>query len=149
MIFLGRAIATLVALAVITIAITAVQVGADAVVGLQIELGYLLSTIVLCALLAVFHGSLALAIAGLRGRPALVMGIGLAVALAGCLVVALFPLSSVLAPWEHLSPWDWAFGGGPLEHATEAWRHLALAVPSVVLAGIGVVAVARRDIAAA
>ncbi len=149
MVFLGRAIATLVALAGITVAITAVQVGADAVVGLRIDSGYLLSTIALCALLAVLHGSLALAIAGLRGRPSLVMGIGLAVALAGCLVVALFPLSPVLAPWQHLSPWDWALGGGPLEHATEAWRYLALAVPSVVLAAIGVISVARRDIAAA
>ena len=149
MLFLGRAIATLVAVAVITVAITAVQVGADAVVGLRIDSGYLLATIALCALLAVLHGSLALAIAGLRGRPSLVMGIGLAVALAGCLVVALFPLSPVLAPWQHLSPWDWALGGGPLEHATEIWRYLALAVPSVVLAAIGVISVARRDIAAA
>ena len=96
-----------------------------------------------------FHGSLALAIAGLRGRPSLVMGIGLAMALAGCLVVALFPLSNVLAPWQHLSPWDWAFGGGPLEHPTEAWRYLALAIPSVILAGFGVSSVARRDVAAA
>jgi beta-exotoxin I transport system permease protein len=149
MLFLGRAIATLVAVAVITVAITAVQVGADEVVGMRIESGYLLSTIALCALLAVFHGSLALAIAGLRGRPSLVMGIGLAAALAGCLVVALFPLSSVLAPWQHLSPWDWALGGGPLERATEVWRYLALAVPSVVLAAIGVISVARRDVAAA
>ena len=149
MVFLGRAIAALVALAVITAAITAVQVGADAVVGLRIEFGYLLSTIVLCALLAVFHGSLALAVAGLRGRPSLVMGIGFAVALAGCLVVALFPLSPMLAPWEHLSPWDWAFGGGPLEHVTETWRYLALAIPSIVLAGIGVISVVRRDVAAA
>ncbi len=149
MVFLGRAIATLVAVALITVAITAVQVGADAVVGLRIDSGYLLSTIALCARRAVFHGSRALAIAGLRGRPSLVMGIGLAVALAGCLVVALFPLSPVLAPWQHLSPWDWALGGGPLEHATEAWRYLALAVPSVVLAAIGVISVARRDIAAA
>jgi ABC-2 type transport system permease protein len=149
MVFLGRAIATLVALAVITAVITAVQLGVDAAVGLRIESSYLLSTIALCALLAVFHGSLALAIAGLRGRPSLVMGIGLAVALAGCLVVALFPLSTVLASWQHLSPWDWAFGGGPLEHTTEAWRYLALAIPSVALAGIGVMAVARRDVAAA
>ena len=106
MVFLGRAVATLVAVAVITGAVAVVQLGADAAVGLRIDSAHLLSTIALCALLGIFHGSLALAIAGLRGRPSLVMGTGLAVALAGCLVTALFPLSSVLAPWQHLSPWD-------------------------------------------
>ena len=91
------------------------------------------------------HGSLALAIAGLRAGRHWSWASASAVALAGYLVAALFPLSPVLAPWQHLSPWDWAFGGDPLEQATEVWRYLALVVPSVVLAAIGVMAVARRE----
>jgi putative exporter of polyketide antibiotics len=71
------------------------------------------------------------------------------VAFAGLIVSSLFQLSSVLAPWRHISPWDWAFGGNPLEQATELWRYLALAVPSVILTAIGVFAVARRDITGA
>jgi hypothetical protein len=55
----------------------------------------------------------------------------------------------VLAPWRHISPWDWAFGGNPLEQATDLWRYAALAVPSVILTTIGLVAVARRDITGA
>ena len=147
-IFLGRAIASLLALLVITVVLAAVQVAIDAAVGLQIESGRLLATIALCALLGGLYGSLAFAIAGLRARPSLVLGAGIGLALAGYIVAALFPLSSVLAPWRHVSPWDWAFGGDPLVAATEPWRYVALAVPSLVLVAIGLWSVARRDIAA-
>ena len=54
-----------------------------------------------------------------------------------------------LAPWRHISPWDWAFGGNSLEQATDLWRYAALAVPSVILTAIGLVAVTRRDISGA
>jgi hypothetical protein len=53
------------------------------------------------------------------------------------------------APWGHLSPWDWALGGYPLEQPTDAWRYVALALPSVALTAVGVLAVGRRDVAAA
>ena len=148
-VLLGRAIAALVALAVISVVLLIVQLGADAAVDLGIDTGYLVSTIALCALLGALHGSLAVAIAGVRARPSLVLGVGIGVAIAGCVVASLFPLSSVLAPWRHLSPWDWAFGGNPLEQATELWRYVALAVPSVILTAIGMFAVARRDISGA
>jgi len=78
-----------------------------------------------------------------------VLGVGIGVAIAGCVVASLFPLSSVLAPWRHISPWDWAFGGNPLEQATDLWRYAALAVPSAILTTIGLVAVTRRDISGA
>jgi ABC-2 type transport system permease protein len=126
-----------------------VQLASDAAVDLRIDTGYVLATILLSALLAALHGSLAVAIAGLRARPSLVLGIGLGVAIAGCVVASLFPLSSVLAPWRHISPWDWAFGGNPLEQATQLWRYAALGVPSIVLTAIGVFSVTKRDIAGA
>ena len=80
-------------------------------------------------------------------RPSLVLGAGIGVAIAGYLVAALLPLSPALEPLHHLSPWDWAFGGDPLEHATDLWRYGALVVPAVVLTALGVAAVQRRDIA--
>ncbi len=43
---------------------------------------------------------------------------------------------------------DWAFGGDPLEQVTELWRYAALAVPSIVLIALGLVAVDRRDVMA-
>ncbi len=148
-VLVGRAVAALIALAVILVVVILAQLGSDAAFDLKIGTGFVLSTIVLSGLLAAFHGSLAVAIAGLRGRPSLVLAIGLGVAFAGLIVNSLFPLSNVLAPWQQISPWDWAFGGNPLEQATDPWRYAALAVPSVILAGIGVFAIARRDISGA
>lgn len=147
-VFLGRAVAALIAMLVVTVILALVQVAVDSAVGLQVDAGHLLATIALCALLGVLYGSLAFAVAGLRARPSLVLGAGIGLALAGYLVAALFPLSSVLAPWRHLSPWDWAFGGDPLVGATEPWRDVALAVPSIVLVAVGLWSVARRDISA-
>ena len=147
-VFLGRAIAAFAALAVITVAMALAQVAMDAVADLSIDAGHLLSTITLCALLGALHGSLAVAIAGIRARPSLVLGLGIGVALAGYIVAALFPLSSVLEPFRHLSPWDWAFGGNPLETPTELWRYAALAIPTIILSAVGVQAVARRDVIA-
>lgn len=146
-VLMGRVIAVLVALTVISVVLLIVQLASDAAVDLRIDTAYVLSTIVLSALLGALHGSLAVAIAGLRARPSLVLSVGLGAAFAGLIVSSLFPLSSVLAPWRHLSPWDWAFGGNPLEQATEAWRYIALAVPAVFLTGIGMACVTRRDIA--
>ena len=68
---------------------------------------------------------------------------------AGYLVRALFPLSDVLAPWRHVSPWDWALGSDPLVNGAEAWRFGLLAATGVLLAVAGVVAFARRDIRSA
>ena len=148
-VLLGRVVAALIALSVISVVLLLAQLASDAAFDLQIDTGFVISTIVLSGLLAAFHGSLAVAVAGIRGRPSLVLAIGLGVAFAGLIANSLFPLSDVLAPWRHLSPWDWAFGGNSLENATELWRYAALAVPSVILTTIGLVAVARRDISGA
>lgn len=146
-VYLGRAVAALIGLGLVLVALAVMQFGADAAVDLQIDSGYLLSTILLCALLAILHGSVAFAVAGLRPRPSRVIAIGVGLALAGYLVAALFPLSSVLDPWRHISPWDWAFGGDPLEHASDSWRYAALLIPAVSLTAVGLVAVSRRDVA--
>jgi ABC-2 type transport system permease protein len=148
-VLIGRVIAALIALTVVTVIVLLAQLASDAVFDLKIDAGFLVSTIVLSGLLAAFHGSLAVAVAGIRGRTSLVLAIGLGVAFAGLIANSLFPLSSLLAPWRHLSPWDWAFGGNPLEQATELWRYAALAVPSVILTAVGVFAIARRDISGA
>ena len=99
-------------------------------------------------LLALVHGGLALAIAGWFPGPSLVMGLAIAVGVAGYLVVALFPLNATLAPWRHVSPWDWAFGDDPLVNGAATWRYLALALPAVALAALGGLGFSRRDIRA-
>ena len=148
-VFLARAGAAIVGLAVIVAAILVVQLAADAAIGLSIGTGPLVATVILCGLLAVLHGSVAFAIAGARPRPSMVLGIGIGLAIIGYVAAALFPLSSLLAPWRHISPWDWAFGGDPLVHGAEPWRFVALVVPAALAVGVGSHVVTRRDIAGA
>lgn len=145
----GRVLSTALWLSVLALVVLVSQVGSDVLFDLQIDGSLVVATIVLCTLLGAFHAALALCVAGLTGRPGLVLSVGLAVALVGYLVAALFPLSDALKPWVGLSPWDWALSGDPLVNATELWRYAALAVPSIVLAAVGIFAFERRDIRAA
>jgi ABC-2 type transport system permease protein len=147
--FLGRAIAVLAWIAVITIFILLVQLASDGVVGLTIDTSLVVATVVLCGLLALAHGALALAVAGWTARPALVLAVGIAVAVAGYFVAALFPLSDALEPLQGLSPWEWALGGDPLKNTAEAWRYVSLIVPTVVLTILGLIGFRRRDVRAA
>ena len=148
-VLLGRAAAVSVALVLIVLVLTVAQLGADALAGLEIGAGYLIATILLCTSLAALHGAFAFAIAAVRAQPSSVLGAGVGVAIAGYLIAALFPLSPLLAPWRHLSPWDWALGGDPLEAPTEAWRYVALLAPTGVLVAFAMRAVTRRDVASA
>jgi ABC-2 type transport system permease protein len=148
-IFAGRAAAAFAWVAILAAATALVQLATDPLVGLDIGLDRLMATIVLCGLLGCLHAGLALALAGVAARPSLVLGGGIFVAVAGCTIASLFPLSEALKPWAHVSPWDWALSGDPLTNATEAWRYLALGLPAVALALLGIFAFGRRDVRAA
>jgi len=145
----GRAISTLLWIVVLTLVVLVSQVVSDTLFNLQIGTSQIVSTVVLSGLIGVFCGALAIGIAGISARPALVVGIPLAVALIGYVVSALFPLSDLLSPWVGISPWDWALGGDPLTNAGEPWRYAALIVPSIAFVVIGILAFNRRDIRSA
>jgi ABC-2 type transport system permease protein len=144
----GRSLAVFGWLLVLAVVVLVSQLVSDAVFGLQIDASRVVATVVLCGLLGALHAGLCIAVAGAAARPGRLLSTGLGIAFAGYLVLALFPLSSVLAPWRHISPWDWALGGDPLVNAAAAWRYAALAVPAVLLAIVGVVAFDRRDVRA-
>lgn len=147
--FWGRVVAVGAWLAFIGLVMLGVQLVADSIFGLDIPTDRVLPTIVLCMLLAALHAGVAAALAGITGRPGLVLAVGMAIAVAGYVAVALFPISDVLAPWRHASPWDWAFGGDPLVNGAEAWRYVVLGVPAVLLFALGAAGFARRDVRAA
>jgi ABC-2 type transport system permease protein len=148
-IFLGRILAAIVWIVLITVATTIVQFGSDALFGLQIGADRLLATLALSGLFAIFAACLTFAISGFYGKPSLALGVGLFVVIGGCIVASLFPISSSLAEFAHLSPWDWAFAGDPLSGNTELWRYLVMAGPALALAISGIWSFGRRDIAAA
>ena len=132
-----------------TVFLLLLQLASDAVAGLEIDTARVISTVVLCGLLALLFGALALAVAGWLPRPSVVLSIGIAATVGGYVVAALLPLSDPVAPLSWLSPWKWAFGGDPLVHAAEPWRYVALLLPACALIGIGVAGFIRRDIRAA
>jgi ABC-2 type transport system permease protein len=148
-VFGGRTGALVAWVIVLTAATAFAQVVSDVAFGLDIATDRLAATIVLCGLLALLHGGLALALAGWLPRPSLVLGVGLAVLVAGFVAAALFPLSDALRPWAGLSPWDWALGGDPLVNGGDAWRYVTLAVPAALLALLGGAGFARRDVRSA
>ena len=147
--FLGRTAAMLGWMVVLVVGTGIVQVASDAVFGLEVALDRLVATIVLCGLLGILHGCLALAVAGFLPRPSVVLAVGLVVLVAGFVVAALLPLSDAMRDWAGLSPWDWALAGDPLVHGAEAWRYAALVIPSVALALVGLLGFLRRDIRSA
>jgi ABC-2 type transport system permease protein len=147
--FLGRTVALSAWLVLLTAIILGVQLVSDAVVGLEIDTARVVSTVVLCGLLALLFGTLALAIAGWLPRPPLVLALGIAASVGGYVVSALFPLSDPLDPLSGLSPWKWALGVDPLVNAAEPWRYVALIIPALVLVAVGVAGFIRRDVRAA
>lgn len=148
-VFVGRTLSLALWLVVLTAWIVLVQLASDAVVGLEIDASRVVSTVVLCGLLALLIGTLALAVAGWLPRPSAVLAIGIAVAVGGYLVAALFPLADALERFSGLSPWKWALGGDPLVNQAEPWRYAALIIPAVALAILGVAGFVRRDVRAA
>lgn len=145
----GRIVAVLAWLAVLALVVLVSQLASDAAFGLEIADAPVIATVALCTLLGALYAGLAIAVAGVVGRPGPVLAIGLGLALVGYLVAALFPLSDVLESWAWLSPWDWALGGDPLSDPTEAVRYVALAASTAGLLLVGVVAFARRDVRSA
>jgi ABC-2 type transport system permease protein len=149
LVFTGRAAGVVVWLAIIGLVMLAAQLSSDAVFEVDIGMDRILPTVALCTLLGIFHGAVAAAVAGWTGRPGVVLGVGMALAVGGYVAIALFPISDALEPWRHASPWDWALGGDPLASATEAWRYAALGLPSLVIIGLGAWLFGRRDVQAA
>ncbi|HEY5434200.1 MAG TPA: ABC transporter permease subunit [Candidatus Limnocylindrales bacterium] len=146
--WIGRAAAVGIAVILVAAVTLVAQLAFDAATGLDLPVPNVTATVLLSALLALLYAGLALAIAGFIPRPSLVLGLAITAAVAGYFVVALFPLNATLAPWRHVSPWDWAFGGGPLTDTTAAWRYLALAGLALGLAAIGALGFRRRDVRA-
>jgi len=148
-VFIGRLAASFLWLAVVSLVMLAAQLASDAIFGLRIGSDRLVETTALCLLLAAWYGGLVALVAGWAARPGLATGIGIGLVVAGYVVMALFPISDVLEPWRHVSPWDWALGGDPLVNRAEPWRYLALGVPALAMAGAGTILFGRRDVQAA
>jgi ABC-2 type transport system permease protein len=148
-VFGGRIVAVLAWLAVLALVVLASQLASNVAFGLEIADARIVATVGLCMLLGAVFAGVAIAVAGVVGRPGLVLSVGLGLTLLGYLVAALFPLSDVLKGWAWVSPWDWALGGDPLSNPTDVARAAALAAVTAALLTVGGIAFARRDVRSA
>jgi ABC-2 type transport system permease protein len=148
-VFIGRTLALAAWLAVLTARVLVVQLVSDAAIGLEIDAVRVVSTVVLCGSLALLFGRIAMAVGGWLPRPFAVLTIGVAAAVGGYLAAALLPLSDPLRAWSGVSPWKWALGDDPLVNPAEPWRYVALLLPPVALAVLGVAGFVRRYVRAA
>ena len=123
-----------------------VLTGSGAIVHLGLPPAHLSAGVTAVVALALLHGAVAFAAAGIGARRSTALGITTGVAVAGYFLHALAPLNSLVAPLRRLSPWDWALGNDPLQHGWNVGGLLLLLAIGLILAGAGIVSVTRRDI---
>ncbi|MGZ8756072.1 MAG: ABC transporter permease subunit [Acidimicrobiia bacterium] len=95
---------------------------------------------------AIFYGFLAMAIGAWTGKRGLASGVTVGVMALGFVAVGIFP---IIKGWENVAkvfPWHYFDNGQPVINGIQ-WGDLSmLLVSSVVLAGIGLIGVNRRDL---
>lgn len=128
------------------VAVFLVQLASDAIWDVDVAVGKLASTVLLCTLTAGVSAAATAVAAGFVGRPAVAEGAGVGIAVAGYVVSAMFPLRESWAKAQYISPWNWALGGHPLTATADWWRYLAPVALALLLAIAGLAAFNRRDI---
>jgi ABC-2 type transport system permease protein len=100
------------------------------------------------ALFAACFGALAFAIGAATGSKAAALGGSAGTAVLAYLANSVFPQVEALGWTRTVSPFHWYLGGDPLVHGLQPGGVAALAVSTVVLAGIGTLLFIRRDLKA-
>lgn len=104
------------------------------------------ATSLLCALLALVFGGVALVVGAATGRPKSSGGVTAGIAVLAYFMFTFFPMSATFEPWAKLSPFNFYLGSDPLANGM-AWGDAAvLAVTFVVLVAISIPLFQRRDL---
>lgn len=99
-----------------------------------------------CGLLALFIGSVALAVGSWRGGRGLAIGVTSTVLVAGFLLRSLSEIVHALEPWRLISPFYWYGRSDVLRNGLNLGDAAVLLGASLVLLGVSVVAFDRRDL---
>jgi len=142
----AKVLATVIAVLLVAAAtLLAIAVGAP-LVDLEVGLADLAAGVLMTALLALFFGAVALLVATVTGKRAVVLGTAVGLALAAFLLNALAPMADWLEPWQKASPFYWALGDNPLINGVDAPMAGLLLVAAVAQVVLADVAYRRRDI---
>ena len=128
-----------------TALLAAVGLG-SAAVDLEIGFDRLVAATVSVTLLALFVGSLALAIGAVVPGRARAIAIAAGVAVAAWLLDGLGQAVDVLEPWRPLSPYYQALGHNPLRNGAPWSGWTILVIATLALAAAGAMGLGRRDV---
>lgn len=143
---LERALAIVVAVLALTSVVGVVVWISGGIVDLGIAIGNLIAGSVAIALLVVFHGMVALAVAAIFGRRAVAVGFATVLFAAGYLLSVAGGLLDWLEPAKIFSPYHQATGSIPLANGWSAGHLLVLAIESLAVLAVAVVGFERRDL---
>lgn len=116
------------------------------VVDLSVGTSGLAAATLMCALLGLLFGGVALLVGAMTGHRSVALGASVGLALAAFLLQVLAPMADWLEPWQKASPFQWAIGGRPLTQGLDLGYAGLLLGLTVLLVGLAAVAFERRDI---
>jgi ABC-2 type transport system permease protein len=116
-------------------------------VDLGIGLGRLAAATTSSMLLALFFGTLALALGAATGKRGLSTGVTSAIGVVGYLINSLAESVSWLKPAQKLSPFYYGTTGNPLKNGLDWSNSAVLLAATIALVAIAVVTFERRDVA--
>lgn len=148
-VYLARFLAVALVLAAVGLVVgAAVGFGAPAL-DMELEAEGVVAITLAVFLLALFHGALAMALAGLGLRGPATLGITFGVLVLGYLSHALLPLVEALEDGAVASPWQWALGEMPLANGIDGTGLALLAGGALLFALVGLLGVRNRTIRSA
>lgn len=146
-IWLGRWVATIGIVVVVAAASLLATLVAMPIFSLdEASEGRVIAAMVGSALLALFHGAVAYAVAGLGGSRSMAVGVGVLVLVAGYVAAFVLPIAESLEGAQHWSPWYWAIGEQPVSDGVQPGWMLFAAAWTVGLVALGTVGLDRRDL---
>lgn len=146
LLMLARLLAVGVILAIAGAALVlTIAVGAP-LVDLPIEVSAVIAITLSCVMVGVFFGALAALVGAATGRKALALGATIGVALLSFVIYSLAPLVDTFDAIIDAVPFQWAFGNDPLVNGIDLPGIAALATGSVIMIGVGLAVLHRRDI---
>jgi ABC-2 type transport system permease protein len=116
------------------------------IAGLQLHLEGLAAIVASAVLLALLFGALALLLGAWTGRRTLSIGLAFALAITAYFVYSFSQLVELLEPVRPLSPYTYYIGDNPLVKGLLPANVAVLAITTLVLVALAVIAFQRRDL---
>lgn len=144
-VLVGKAAGLLISLAVATGLFLLAAAGASAMFDVGLQTGNVVATVIHLGALALFFGTVALAVGAATGQPGLAAGAAGGLAVLSYLANSMLPLAD-LDRWAELSPWYYYAGSEPLTNSFDPVNFVVLAALASVAFVVALFTFNRRDL---